>query len=97
MKIAYSPRAISDLTGIADYLVERSPQGALAVERRIREAVARLAEFPSIGREVTQRPGVRVIPLGRYPYSIFYKVIADELVILHVRHSSRRPVEADEL
>ena len=71
MKIVYSPRAVSDLTAIADYLTERSLQGALAVERRIREVIGRLAEFPGMGRELTQRPGVRVMPLGRYPYLIF--------------------------
>jgi len=29
MKIVYSPRAVSDLAAIADYLTERSLQGAL--------------------------------------------------------------------
>jgi plasmid stabilization system protein ParE len=97
MKITYSPRAVADLTAIADYLVERSPQGALAVERRIREVVDRLAEFPGMGREVAQRKGVRVMPLGRYPYSIFYAAIDDELLVLHIRHASRRPLQSNEL
>jgi toxin ParE1/3/4 len=97
MKIAFSPRAVADLTAIADYLVERSPQGVMAIERRIRDVVERLAEFPSIGRRVMQRPGVRVMPLGRYPYLIFYTAVENELVVLHVRHASRRPVGEDEL
>ncbi len=94
MKIGYSPRAISDL---ADYLTERSPQGASAVERRIREVVDRLAEFPRMGRELAQRSGVRIMPLGRYPYLIFYAALENELVVLHVRHASRKPLEHDEL
>jgi plasmid stabilization system protein ParE len=97
MKIVYSPRAVSDLAAIADYLTERSLQGALAVERRIREVIDRLAEFPGMGRELTQRPGVRAMPLGRYPYLIFYTALENELVVLHVRHASRRPLEHDEL
>jgi plasmid stabilization system protein ParE len=97
MKIVYSPRAVSDLAAIADYLTERSLQGALAVERRIREVIDRLAEFPGMGRELTPRPGVRAMPLGRYPYLIFYTALENELVVLHVRHASRRPLEHDEL
>lgn len=97
MKVVYSPRAVSDLAVIADYLTERGPQGAMAVERRIREVVERLAEFPGMGRELAQRPGVRVMPLGRYPYLIFYSARENELVVLHVRHASRRPLEHDEL
>jgi len=50
-----------------------------------------------MGRELTQRPGVRAMPLGRYPYLIFYTALENELVVLHVRHASRRPLEHDEL
>lgn len=73
MKITYSPRAVADLASIADYLVERNPRAAAAVEHRIREAVDRLAEFPAMGRALAQRPAVRVIPLGRYPYTLFLR------------------------
>jgi len=85
MKVAYSSRAVADIASIADYLSERSPQGALAVERRIREVLDRLAEFPGMGRELAQRPRVRVMPIGRYPYSthssqmnwLFYMCVMD--------------------
>ena len=97
MKIAYSSRAVADIASIADYLSERSPQGALAVERRIREVLDRLAEFPGMGRELAQRPRVRVMPIGRYPYLIFYTVISNELVVLHVRHGSRKPLKGDDV
>ena len=72
MRITYSPRAIADLGEVASYLIARSPSGARAVEKRIRKTVALLAQFPGAGRVLEQRPAVRVIPLGRYPYLIFY-------------------------
>lgn len=97
MRVIYSPRAIADLAGIADYLVARNPQGALAVERRIREVVSLLAEFPGIGRVVEQRPAVRVMPLGRYPYLVFYTVRDDELFVIHIRHGARKPIQPAEL
>ena len=36
--------------------------------------------------------GVRRLPLGNYPYVIFYTVEADEVVILRIRHGARRPL-----
>lgn len=71
MRIAYSPRAVADIASIADYIAERNPRPALAAESRIREVLDRLAEFPGMRRALTQRPAVRVMPLGRYPYLLF--------------------------
>jgi hypothetical protein len=34
---------------------------------------------------------VRIVPLVRYPYVIFYQVKEDRIEILHVRHTSRAP------
>ena len=97
MNVTFSPKALADLAGIADYLKARNPRGAFAVGRRIEEVVALLAEHPRIGRGVEQRPSVRVMPLGQYPYLVFYEVIGDELQVLHIRHGARRPVDPGEL
>ena len=64
MRITYSPRAITDLADIGDYLAERSPSGAVAVEQRIRTVVELITHFPASGRMVQARPAVSVIPLG---------------------------------
>lgn len=97
MKIRYTPRAVNDIIAIADYLSERSPAGARAVEAAIRRTVELLGEFSGSGRVLTQRPHVRVMPVARYPYLVFYKVSDDVLLILHVRHGARAPVKGDEL
>ena len=44
-----------------------------------------------------QRSDVRVMPVVRYPYLIFYTVSGDELRILHIRHGARVPIDPDEL
>jgi toxin ParE1/3/4 len=97
MKVRYSPRATDDLIAIADYLTERNPPAARAVEAALRRTVDLLGEFPGSGRALTQRPGVRVMPLARYPYLIFYTASVDELCVLHIRHGARVPVEAEDL
>lgn len=93
MNLRYSPRAIGDLAEIADYLTVRSPQGALSVEDGIRKTIDVIAAFPRAGRALAQRPHVRVMPLGRYPYLLFYTVREDAIVILHIRHARRQPVD----
>jgi toxin ParE1/3/4 len=97
MRIRYSPRAINDLRAIADYLTERSPSGARAVEQKIKAAIDALSEFPGIGKPVTGRPDVRVMPVVRFPYLIFYTLSGDELLVLHIRHGARAPITAQEL
>lgn len=97
MRVCYSPRAISDLAGIAAYLVKRSPRGAESVDRGIRKTVELIAAFPGSGRALEQRPAVRVLPVGRYPYLVFYTVREDEVVILHIRHGARARVDPSQL
>jgi toxin ParE1/3/4 len=97
VKIAYSPRAVIDLAEIGSYLAERSPSGAAAVEQRMRTVIELIAQFPASGRTVHARPTVSVIPLGKYPYRIFYATSDDELIVLHIRHTARKPVDPGEL
>jgi plasmid stabilization system protein ParE len=91
VKVLYSPRAARDLANVGEFLSERSPSGAVAVEHRIRTVVDLIARFPASGRRLEQRPSVSVMPLGNYPYRIFYMTSGEQVTILHIRHSSRKP------
>jgi plasmid stabilization system protein ParE len=51
--------------------------------------------YPEIG-QMTSRPGMRRMIASPYPYLIFYRVTAGELVIHGVRHSARRPSSCPE-
>jgi plasmid stabilization system protein ParE len=92
MNVVYAPRALRDLEGIAAYLVERNPAGATNVLGAIKSSIDTLSFFPLIGRLVDDA-GHRRVPVLRYPYVIFYRASGDELLILHVRHTSRRPLD----
>lgn len=56
----------------------------------IRATCERLADFPFVAAE-TDEPGVRRLPLVRYPYAIFYRVIPvlDRVEIARIIHSAR--------
>lgn len=96
LRARLSPRAISDLDSIREYLVQRSSRGAENVRRAIAETIALLEQFPGAGRTSAIK-GVRVIPVVRYDYLVYYKVGADEVLILHIRHAARQLPEIDEV
>jgi toxin ParE1/3/4 len=95
MKVEFSKRAAADLRKVS---ADSRPFGdavAAAVELRIRQIIAHIVARPQIAAKVIERPGMHVIPLIRYPYKIFYRVLEDRVRILHIRHSSRRPWTRD--
>ena len=95
MKVEYSNRATADLRKVSADSRAYGDAVTAAVEARIQQVVAHIAEHPGGAPRVEERPGVHVIPLIRYPYKIFYRVIADRVRILHIRHTSRQPWTRD--
>ncbi len=94
MNVIYAPRALRDLQGIDACLSERNAAGAVNVLSAIKSSIDTLSFFPQIGRHVDDA-GHRRVPVLRYPYVIFYRVTKDDLVILHIRHTSRRPIDPE--
>ena len=90
MKLRFTPRAISNIADIADYLHARNPAAADRVRSAIYDGIQSLILFPHVGRR-QHVPGVRRIVTKTYPYLIYYTVdeTAGEIVILNVKHSSR--------
>jgi plasmid stabilization system protein ParE len=91
MRVVWTDDALRDLDEIADYVLLHYPAVAPALERRIRAVVGRIGRWPQSARRSTKRTGVRVVPLGRYPYKIFYRVTEESVEILHVHHAARQP------
>ena len=90
MKLRYTPRAAADLERIVSYVAQRSPTGARNVRERVDAALQRLVAHP-MSAPATSHPEIRVCFVGRYPYMIFYRVRGDEIHIVHIRHTARRP------
>jgi toxin ParE1/3/4 len=96
MKVRYSRRATKDLAAIHDYLIQRSPQGAINVLTSIYASV----EFVRRHAEATQAtniPGVRAMIVRRYRFKVFYRLVEadDAIEIVHVRHTSRSAWSGD--
>jgi toxin ParE1/3/4 len=86
--IRYTRRALFEIAEILEYLHERNPLAAAEVSKRLDSVVGRLRQFPNTGRLVAGVQ-VRVTPLGRYPYLVFFAVNGNDVQILHVRHGAR--------
>jgi toxin ParE1/3/4 len=56
---------------------------------RFEEKAQLLTEFPGIGTPTTK--GRRLFPIGRYPYSMLYRVHDGVVRISAIAHHSRRP------
>jgi plasmid stabilization system protein ParE len=96
MNVEFAPRATADLMRIgAESRRAFGPAVAAALETFIRATVARLAVMPESGLHLPQRQKVRVVPLVRYPFKIFYTADHDTITILHIRHAARRPWEGE--
>lgn len=95
MKVEYSNRAVADLRKASGDSLVFGNAVAIALETRIRRIIARIAEHPEAAQRIIEREGVHVVPLIRYPYKIFYRVLEDRVRILHIRHTSRRPWTRD--
>ena len=88
MKVRWSRLALADLADALEYLNSRNPVAAAGLERRIASIETRIAQFPYSAQEVAERPGVRRVPLVRYPQLLFYTVHGGEAVILRVLHGA---------
>jgi len=90
MKVRYTRRALGNIDRIFHSIARDNPGAGERVIARIEDLVRQLADIPYMG-EAANIPKIRRVPASRFPYLIFYEVVADEIIIHHVRHGARRP------
>lgn len=89
MRVVWTEPALDAIQRAYDYIFAFNPRAAMHVAESLRDAGNSLEYFPQRGRPV---PGTDMRELvTAYPYIIRYRVIGDEVTILRVRHTSRRP------
>ena len=89
MKVRYTPAARADIDAIYRRIVIQNSTAAQQVEDKIRATADALADFPGVGA-ATNLEDVRRLPLVRYPYTMFYRIIIDDdaIDILRVVHAA---------
>lgn len=91
MKVRFTEAALDDIHEIREFLLSNYPSVAPLVEQRIRVVTTRIGDWPESSPRVVDFPDVRVSPLGRYPYRVFYKITDEAVEIVHIHHTSRQP------
>jgi toxin ParE1/3/4 len=89
MTVHLHPAARAEIRDALSWYEERSPVTATAFASEVESAVHRIADAPSL--YPIAEHGTRRLLLGRFPYSVFYRVRSQEIVIVAVAHHKRRP------
>jgi len=90
VKVVYAPRALRDIDKILSYIQKRSPQGAHSVSLAIEYTIHICALSPrAIGK--TDEANVYRRALGKYRYTIFYRILPNDegIEVARVVHSAR--------
>ena len=94
MRLRYAALALAELDAILAYLSEHDVQAVQGFQTRLQLSLDRVAQFPKSAPPVRVRPGVRRLALVRYPYVVFYRVDAGEVMVLRILHGARNEAES---
>jgi len=95
MKVRYTARAFAERERIFSYLDERSPQAARRIMGRIVRRIRALERNPYSGRR-TDRGELYTFWVAATPYRVYYRIDGEEVIIIHIRHTSQRPWRGEE-
>jgi toxin ParE1/3/4 len=95
MNVDFSPRAITDLESILEFIAQYNPQAAVRLIDSLEARCEGLAAFPSVGTKRDDlAPGLRALSHGNYVI-YFLKETAETLRIVRVFHGARdvKPID----
>lgn len=90
MQVRWLRKAIQNLAAEAEYIAQENPTVAAEMFEYVKAKVDALADFPATGR-AGRVPGTRELVIDRYPYLVPYRVVGEELHVLRVFHTRRKP------
>ncbi|MFD2182940.1 type II toxin-antitoxin system RelE/ParE family toxin [Rhodoplanes azumiensis] len=96
MTIRFTDEAFRDLEAIVDHVKVHYPAAAPALHARLGAVLARIDRWPASARRVDGHPDIHVVPLGRHPYKVFYRVTETAVEILHIHHAAQKPWPAED-
>lgn len=88
-KVVYTDGALESLAEILAYIAAHYPTAYDPFQRRLQSVLTRVSQWPDSAQEVAGRPDIRVVPLIRYPYRVFYRSVGETVEILHIHHATR--------
>lgn len=92
--IRIDSEAENELTAACEWYEQQCAGLGDELLQAIHETIARVADYPGSGALYPQMPeelGVRRVLVRRFPYTVVYLDLSDEIRILAFAHTRRRP------
>jgi toxin ParE1/3/4 len=83
--------AVAEIDHEVDYYESCSAGLGAELEDEIDAVLETILQFPRAAPQWRDRPDRRIARLDRFPFALAYQIQADEIVILALAHTSRRP------
>jgi len=83
--------AVAEIDHEVDYYEERQPGLGEALEDEIDATLSLILRHPYAAPRWRERSDRRVAVLDRFPFTLPYQLVRDELVVLALAHTRRRP------
>lgn len=88
MKLVLAREAEADLERIGDYIAQDNPRRAVSFVLELRERTHGLLSNPRAYPLVPRYEGLGIRRCVHGNYLIFYRVTADEVLVLHILHGA---------
>ncbi len=89
-ELIWTEPALHDLDAIADYIALENPEAARRLAQRVFEHIKQLQMHPKSGSVPKELRGMKYRQIVEPPCRIFYRVIKNRVVILHVMRGEMR-------
>lgn len=90
LNIKWLEKALLEFDDALDFLAEKNQSSAENLAKIVTDAVNALEDQPHLGRPGRVK-GTRELVINGYPYLIPFRVINNEVQILRVFHTKRKP------
>ena len=86
-KLTWTEPALRQLDEIIDFIALDKPEAASRVAKSIFDITDNIESFRLLGRKIPEFPAEGYRQIWIRPCWIYYRIIADEIFILHVRRA----------
>lgn len=91
MRLRIHRLAVAEMDHEVDYYESRQEGLGAELEDEIDAVFSMIVRFPEAAPLWKQRADRRVAVLDRFPFTVPYQIVGDEIVVLALAHMSRRP------
>lgn len=88
-RVIIRPPAVEDIADAATWYEDQSPGLGGELTDEVIRAIRRAQESPDLFRILRPRDGLRRVLTERFPYSVFFSVVADTIYVHAVLHGAR--------